>query len=187
MHPATICADNRQLGLRRSNDDILGRTLDLDKFIEENIHRLPAIVRLVGNRIAADEFGRVFIVRATVRRADVGTRPESEGYQDGPDEEQAVSDKLTFHVLMDYVNAGKIKKIRRGALYVPPSFPFFNSWKPMRQSRQRFLSQYSRRSCIKAWESPAFLTSNPARWNVSTTLLRSPGIVSRRRIARAAY
>ena len=65
--------DHRHLLLGRSDNHLLGGLFDLDQLVKDNLDLLSLVVCLVGQRCAADKFGRQFVVGPAIGRSDVGT------------------------------------------------------------------------------------------------------------------
>ena len=72
-HLLSGSTDYRQLHLRRCDDHILRRLIQLHQLIKQDFHLLPLIVLLVWSRKAADKFRRRLIIRSSVRRSHIGT------------------------------------------------------------------------------------------------------------------
>ena len=66
--------DNGLLHLGWSDDHVLGRLIDLDQLIKNNLHLLSLIVYLVRQRRTAYELRRGLIIRPSVRRGYIRAR-----------------------------------------------------------------------------------------------------------------
>ena len=73
-----------QLLLWRSDDHVLRRFIDLNQFIENDLHASPLVVRLLRWRCTADKPGRLLVIRPTVRSRHIGARHSAPDQQSQP-------------------------------------------------------------------------------------------------------